>query len=190
MKIDRVKNPLTETDPSREELEKALNFAEAVADEGRQQVFTLRSQEAFGGDVYVAVQSHTRELAEQYGMSFKVCAEGRQRLLKPEIAEQVCAIIREALNNACRHSGSDVVLVELCYGRASFVARIVDRGCGIAPEILAAGGKRGHWGMAGMRERAQQIGGTLSVSACKSGGTEVCLNTPASVAYPLLLRAA
>jgi nitrate/nitrite-specific signal transduction histidine kinase len=50
--------------------------------------------------------------------------------------------------------------------------RVRDNGCGIDPEVLDAG-REGHWGLAGMRERASRIGGLLHISSSAMTGTEV-----------------
>ena len=61
--------------------------------------------------------------------------------------------------------------------------RIRDDGKGIDPKVLAQGGLAGHWGMAGMRERAKRIGGRLVVWSELDAGTEVELSIPGSVVY-------
>ena len=55
---------------------------------------------------------------------------------------------------------------------------MTDAGCGIAGQVLADGAPPGHWGLAGMRERAQLIGATLHIGRGMAGGTEVCLVMP------------
>jgi nitrate/nitrite-specific signal transduction histidine kinase len=56
-----------------------------------------------------------------------------------------------------------------------------DDGCGIDPRVLHAG-REGHWGLAGMRERATRIGALLKVSSSAAHGTEVQLSVPDAVA--------
>jgi nitrate/nitrite-specific signal transduction histidine kinase len=61
--------------------------------------------------------------------------------------------------------------------------RIRDDGSGIDAKILEAGGRPGHWGIAGMRERAQQIGAQLAFWSEVGAGTEVQLIVPGAIAY-------
>ena len=61
--------------------------------------------------------------------------------------------------------------------------RIRDDGKGIDPKILEDGGRPGHWGISGMRERAQRIGAQLDFWSEMGAGTEVQLTIPAAVAY-------
>ena len=53
----------------------------------------------------------------------------------------------------------------------------------IDPEILKAGGHTGHWGLLGIRERANRFGGKLAFWSEAGAGTEVVLTVPAAVAY-------
>jgi nitrate/nitrite-specific signal transduction histidine kinase len=58
-----------------------------------------------------------------------------------------------------------------------------DDGAGIDPAILSAGGREGHFGLSGMRERAKLSGGTLTLWSAIDVGTVVELTIPASHAY-------
>jgi nitrate/nitrite-specific signal transduction histidine kinase len=60
---------------------------------------------------------------------------------------------------------------------------IRDDGRGIDPKVLQQGGRAGHWGLPGIRERANQIGARLTVWSEFGAGTEVELTVPASIAY-------
>ena len=68
------------------------------------------------------------------------------------------------------------------YSNTDFSMRIWDNGCGIDPQVLRTG-RDGHWGLAGMRERAAKIGGLLNISSSATAGTEVQLSIPSSVAF-------
>ena len=57
-----------------------------------------------------------------------------------------------------------------------------DNGRGIDADVIKTGSE-GHWGIVGMRERAQRIGGTLKIRSRAAAGTEVELRIPAQVAY-------
>ena len=61
--------------------------------------------------------------------------------------------------------------------------RIRDDGKGIAPIVLEEGGRAGHWGLIGIRERAKRLGAQLDLLSEPGAGTEVQLTVPASVAY-------
>jgi signal transduction histidine kinase len=98
------------------------------------------------------------------------------------IRDDVYRIGREALANAFRHSAGSRIEVAVERARDVLRVRVRDDGRGIDPEILRAG-RDGHWGLSGMRERAERIGGTLRVWSGPGAGTEVELSIPGHVAF-------
>ena len=115
-------------------------------------------------------------------MKFRVLAEGQRRPLHPLIRDEFYRIGREALTNAFRHAGANHIDLELKYGTKQFRLLVRDDGCGIEPSILQKG-RAGHWGLSGMRERAERIGARLHVFSGASAGTEIELSIPARVAF-------
>ena len=73
--------------------------------------------------------------------------------------------------------------MEIRYGARDFRVRVRDDGTGIDPSILGQEGRAGHFGLTGMPERAEQIGGKLEVWSERGAGTEIELTLPASLAY-------
>jgi signal transduction histidine kinase len=102
--------------------------------------------------------------------------------LKPFVRDEVYRIGREGLVNAFRHSGATHVELELEYGPKELHVLVRDDGRGIDPQIVRSGSD-GHWGIAGMRERAHRIGATLKIRSRADAGTEVELRVPGSVAF-------
>jgi signal transduction histidine kinase len=74
------------------------------------------------------------------------------------------------------------VELELKYTVSEFRTRVRDNGFGIQPHVLQAG-RAGHWGLAGMRERATRIGGLLKISSSVTAGTEIHLSVPGRIAF-------
>ncbi|MBO9716139.1 MAG: hypothetical protein J7507_04860, partial [Pseudoxanthomonas sp.] len=79
--------------------------------------------------------------------------------------------------------------VEISYGAREMRLRIVDDGRGIDAQTLERGGRAGHWGLHGMRERAERVGAQLRIWSRPGAGTEVELRIPAGNAYRPCLRA-
>jgi signal transduction histidine kinase len=73
--------------------------------------------------------------------------------------------------------------VDIRYDERELRVRIRDDGSGIDPSVLGHEGLAGHWGLPGMRERAERIGGNLDLWSELGAGTEVELRIPASIAY-------
>jgi signal transduction histidine kinase len=72
--------------------------------------------------------------------------------------------------------------VGIVYGRQALSLRICDDGAGIEPAILAEG-REGHFGLLGMRERAEKINAEIKLETRSGAGTEIELIVPASIAY-------
>jgi signal transduction histidine kinase len=109
--------------------------------------------------------------------------QGHCRDLHPIVREEGFLIGREALANAFRHSGAADIEAEVTYGNTALHVRIRDDGQGIGPAVLDAGGRPGHFGLIGMRERARKLGANFEVWSKPGAGTEVDLRVPAPVAY-------
>ena len=108
--------------------------------------------------------------------------EGTPQSLHPILRDEIYHIAREALRNAFHHAQARSIEAEITYG-SLLRLRIRDDGTGIDPKVLGEGGRAGHWGLTGMRERAQRIGAQLDVWSRPGAGTEVDLSIPGSLAY-------
>jgi Signal transduction histidine kinase len=114
---------------------------------------------------------------------FGLTVEGQQRALSPDIRDEIYRIAREVLRNAFRHANAHRIEVEIMYDEDQLRLRVRDDGKGIDPLVLEKGSRPGHWGLPGVRERAQQMGAKLDVWSEMGAGTEVQLTVAASVAY-------
>jgi signal transduction histidine kinase len=94
----------------------------------------------------------------------------------------VYRIVREALANAFRHSQARTIEVVLEYAPRELRISVRDNGCGIDPTVLQRG-REGHWGLAGMRERAERIDAKLRLLSSVASGTEVELRVPGRIAF-------
>ncbi|WP_170207598.1 sensor histidine kinase [Luteibacter pinisoli] len=168
---------------AREPLDAALNRAEAVLVEGRNRVQTMRAHEPVATDISMALASLGQALAAETAIEFSLVSKGRQRAIDSTVCDEVHFIGREALLNAFRHAMASRIEVELTYDAAHLRVCVTDNGVGIDTETLNEGGKEGHWGIVGMRERATSIDGTLTVQTREGAGTQVELVVPGAVAY-------
>ena len=109
--------------------------------------------------------------------------EGTARELAPLVRDDVHRIASEALRNAFRHAQARRIEVEIRYDRRRLRLRVMDNGKGIDQEALSGGGRPGHFGLAGLHERARLVGGELAIRSKLGSGTEIELIVPASVAY-------
>ena len=151
--------------------------------EGRELVLDLRATVSEPSDLPTAFADFGEAMRQGGSSDFRVVVNGSVRSLHPIVFEELFKIGKEALGNAFRHSGAHSIEAELNYERSELSIRIRDDGAGIESAILRQGHKEGHFGMPGMRERAQKIGAHLDVWSRPGAGTEVELRIAARIAY-------
>jgi len=123
------------------------------------------------------------EQATIHAASLRLDVKGAVRPLHPIVRDEIYRIAGEALRNAFQHSQGTQIGVELRYPKQQFCLRIRDDGKCIHAKGLAEWGREGHYGLSGMHERADLIGGALNVRSEPDAGTEVVLTIVASHAY-------
>jgi signal transduction histidine kinase len=153
-------------------------------DEGRNAIHGLRSSDPCTLDLFLALSGIQQELDVHPDIDFRVFVVGQQKPLQPTIHHEIYRIGREALFNAFRHSSAKRVEFELEYTDNDLRMRVRDNGCGIDHHVLHTGRKR-HWGLENMRERAKRIGAQLKILSA-STGTEVQLSIPSGIAFQFL----
>jgi signal transduction histidine kinase len=176
--------------PSRpEEARKALGVAldrgaEAIT-AARETVQELRSPPAGTNVLSDAIAALSKELraAQTEGPAVDLEVEGEGRELHPMLRDEIYRITAEALRNAFRHARAGRIDVAIRHGDHEFRIIVKDDGKGIDPEVLKQGSRRGHWGLPGMRERAEAMGAVLDIWSSHGIGTEVSLRVPATIAY-------
>lgn len=163
-------------------LNRVVQLMGQVIEEGRYAVRGLRAAPSNATDLEQALARIPQELALPNPTDFRVIVTGRPKALHPILRDEVYRIGREALVNALRHARAALIEVELEYTFRHLRLLVRDDGCGIDPQILRAG-REGHWGLAGMRERAERINAQLHVRSRVGAGTEVELSVPAHLAF-------
>jgi signal transduction histidine kinase len=175
-------------DEAMDVLDSAIGTTEQAISEGRSAIQQLRSEQVDKRDLAQWLTNIGEEMARSRNTNgnsaiFRVTVEGEQQTLSPLPRTEVCRITREILQNAFRHAQAHHIEAEIRYDDRELRVRIRDNGKGIARQVLQGGGSAGHWGLRGVRERAQQIGTRLDFWSEAGAGTEVELNVPAAVAY-------
>ena len=167
--------------PARQMMESALDHADEVLLEGRQRVHDLREADMAGNSFSENLVRWGEELAHVGPTPFSVAIVGTPRPLDPTVSSEVYQIGREALTNAFAHAFAKKIEMEITYDWAKVRLIVRDDGAGMDSEILTRG-RSGHWGLSGMRERAQRIGAHLSIWSHSGAGTEIDLSIPSKVA--------
>lgn len=182
LRFSNIAHDITANQSAHRDMLDALDSADAVLVEGRDRVHELRRWSGARSLTDVVARTAERLLLPDK-LEIRVGAEGRQREIYPAIADELLRITDEALFNVSRHAHARKILVAIVYGAEALVWRIIDDGVGIAAEIVARGGVAGHYGLVGMRERAEKIGGQLIITPGPAGGTQVQITVAAGIAY-------
>jgi signal transduction histidine kinase len=186
MQVHVAADSLPDDSKAKPVLTRALEMMRQVVEEGRNSVRGLRSPQSDSLDLEHAFSRIQRELVagEHTGgeIDFRVIVEGERKPLNPVLRDEVYRIGREALLNAFRHAQAETIEMKLTYSPKRFSVAVRDDGRGIDPAILHSG-RDGHWGLSGMRERADRIGARLHVMSSATAGTEVDLYVPSHVAF-------
>lgn len=168
-------------------LDSALDRGDQVIAEGRSTVEGLRESTLRDSDIVRALTALGEELGRSGNgvdsTALRVLVQGQSHELNPVLRDEVYRIAREALRNAFQHAHARTIEAEVTYGDTQFSLRVRDDGNGIDPAVFEKGGRSGHWGLPGMRERATGLGAQLHVWSESGAGTEIELAVPASVAY-------
>jgi signal transduction histidine kinase len=154
-----------------------------VLEEGRRTVQGLRApnDEQFSS-LAQALAAVPNDLGLPCSIRFRVLVEGRQTELQEPARDEAYHIGREAIFNAFRHSGAKDIETQIEYRPGGLRLTVCDNGCGIDPQHLQWG-RSGHWGLQGMRERAERIGARFRISSRVALGTEVELWVPEQSAF-------
>lgn len=182
LRVDAVAASMPADAAARDQLDGILAHASSALGEGRAQLQELRVE---GGDgLEQMLEDALAQLQLLNGkLQLGLRSVGARRPLRPEVVGEAAAIAREALHNACRHGGADQVRANLAYAADALSLSIVDNGRGFDEDTLAGAAAPGHWGLVGMRERAERIGARLDLANGAEGGAIVTLTVPAARAY-------
>lgn len=180
LRFQLIVDDLPRGQPQRAPLEQALDAADEVLGQARDRVLDLRA-----ADRAEDLEAALSKLAQggEGGPPVGVFVEGHPRALDEIAADEVLAIVGEAVANARGHAGAGCIEIRVSFGPRRLTVSVVDDGRGMAPEILRAGGRHGHFGLAGMRERARTLNGRLVVDSRQGKGTRIVVTIPARTAY-------
>jgi len=178
---------LRSPDEAKRSLDDAIRDTKKALGESRDAIQDLRSEPMASGNLAELLTLTTPELAasnpNEHPPVFDLIEEGERQSLSSSVCNEICRIALELIRNAYQHANAQRIEAEIRYGDSMFRLRIRDNGKGIDPKTLKEGGRTGHWGLRGIRERADRIGARLDLWSEPGGGTEVQLLVPASIAY-------
>jgi signal transduction histidine kinase/ligand-binding sensor domain-containing protein len=166
----------------RRAVEQLSHWLRRAIQEGRTALNSLREPTTQSNDLAEALKRATEERQIQDPrMEVHFSVVGNPRELHPLVRHEVYHIGDETIRNAWTHSKGSRLEIELKYS-SDLVLRVSDDGIGIDSTVLSQG-KKGHFGLQGMRERVGRIGGKLTVASSGRAGTEVTVIVPGRVSF-------
>lgn len=182
LRFQSVANKMPPEGAARGQLESALARADDIIAEGRNRVQDLRGA-GDKGDLPELLKERAVAAGFDPAIGVRIVVEGRQRPVDPLVAVELGRIVDEALFNVCRHANASAVEIVVRFGNRRLGVEIRDDGVGMPPEVAAQGHKLGHFGLIGMRERAERIGCSFSIDSRPGMGCAVTMTLPARLAF-------
>ncbi len=162
-------------------MEQLSTWLAQATEEGRAALVSLRSSTTEKNDLAEAFRRAIEEGGRTTTAEILFAVNGDAKELHPIVRDEIYRIGYEAIRNACAHSGGDRVEVTLEYGH-DLTLRVSDNGSGIDSEVIEKG-KEGHFGLRGMRERAERIGSKFNLVSSPDSGTTITLIVPGRIAF-------
>jgi PAS domain S-box-containing protein len=157
-------------------LESAIALARVGLTEARRSVQGLRPQLLRDGNIITALDQLVRQLGTDSVVGIHFSSNGdAQPPMSPDIESNLLRISQEAITNAMKHSGAKQINVRLSAGPEAVQLAIEDNGAGFDPHVSTL--SRG-FGLISMQERADRIGGDLTILTKPGSGTKVHLLLP------------
>ncbi len=160
-------------------LARLAEVAQGAHTDVRESILALKAASADEWSFLPTLSRYLDDCRVQYGIhaEFSVAPEVTEDAFEPRVAVQLLRVVQEALTNARRHGRAGGVRVAIVRDGDRLRMTISDDGCGFEPD-QAGERSGGHFGLAFMRERMQQIGGTVEIDSSPGLGTSVILEAP------------
>jgi signal transduction histidine kinase/ligand-binding sensor domain-containing protein len=182
LQLDFAEEQMPGDSPAKSLVNRVLQILREVVEEGRVALRSLRTHGGASSDLATALLHIQQQVPADERIEFRVTAQNTALPLHPQIWDEVYRIGREAVLNAFAHGNAKSIEVKIEYAGTYLRVLVRDDGCGIEPHVLQTG-REGHWGLSGMRERAEKIGAVLKLRSQLGVGTELELTVPAAIAF-------
>jgi signal transduction histidine kinase/ligand-binding sensor domain-containing protein len=152
-----------------------VDRAQASIVESRAKIAGLRAEQDAAPGFAATLEHLAAAILQGSAVALTCTVRGKPWPLSDSVAPECRAIVAEAVTNMCRHAQATTLTLAVRYGLRACTISVTDNGRGIPQAYL--GGRMGHWGLAGMRERAGLIHARLTIDT-GAGGTTVRLRVP------------
>ncbi|MEO6742770.1 MAG: sensor histidine kinase, partial [Chthoniobacteraceae bacterium] len=159
------------------QLETAKQMVRHGQEEFRRSLLNLRASELERGGLAIALPELARQITAGTGIALHFETAGTPRSLPEATEANLLRIAQECVNNAVRHARAKRIGITLEYAESSVRLTITDDGCGFDP-ARAALMPSGHFGLRGIRERAEQIRAKVDLHSQPGDGTTLTVIAP------------
>ena len=166
-----------DADTAKQKLSELRDLQREALAEMRALIFELRPGNLEQEGLITALRTHSAALQGRIGLPIVVTSDLAERL-PIEIEEVLYRIAQEALHNVVKHAAARQVRIEVGRSAGDARLRVVDDGKGFDPGAVPPG----HLGLAGMRARAERVGGRIDVRSTMGSGTTIEVSVPLAVA--------
>ncbi|HYL75135.1 MAG TPA: two-component regulator propeller domain-containing protein [Bryobacteraceae bacterium] len=166
-------------DTARQHLNLARKMARHSLTEARRSVMDLRASALEGHDLQTAISQAARQWTAGSAVQVEVDIAGKSRKLPEEMEQHLLRIAQEAVTNTVKHAHAHKVRIGLEMDNGRLRMQVTDDGEGFE-QTGAFSEIDGHFGLLGMRERAQRLGGELQLASKPGQGTKVEVTVPLS----------
>src|SRR6202453_2734281 len=158
-------------------LEYARTQIRSTIDEARQAVWNLRQNSSAVASLAPQLEAMSQQISQEFGIPVGFRTVGKRFGLDQSAVHDLLMVTREALYNAVRHGQPHRVQVEVCYEERCCRVKISDDGSGFDFASIASS-STGHYGLIGMRERVERIGGKFILNSLIGSGTDLLIEVP------------
>jgi signal transduction histidine kinase/ligand-binding sensor domain-containing protein len=162
---------------ARQYLDLARKMARHSLTEARRSVMDLRASVLEGRDLAAALNSGAQMWVAGSGVQVEVDVSGVSNPLPENMEQHLLRIAQEAVTNVLKHAGASKICVKLHMEARKLYLRIADNGRGFEEKDVFSS-RAGHFGLIGMRERAERLGGELRLASHPGEGTQVEVTVP------------
>jgi len=179
LQLDAADSHLEKKNPERAQVvvQQAMDRARTTLQEARRAIQALRPAVLESGNLTDAIGWEVERLAADTQVRTTFEVEGHPPHIPAAVAQEVLRIVQESLSNVTRHAQASQVHVRLAAVDEGFELDIKDDGVGFAPAAGAA--KPNCYGLTGVQERAQRLGGELTVDSAPGQGATITLQVKA-----------
>ena len=161
------------TEPAIANVQEIRDTAHEALGEMRLLLFELRPPVLQEQGLAAALRARLQAVEARAGVVAEFTCEGQQRLA-PDQEQELYRLAQEALNNVLKHAHAARVTMRLAVVNGTATLEIADDGVGFDPSLRAAGG----FGLPGMRERVERLGGRFSIESSPGAGTRLFVEVP------------